>query len=103
MYAVIKAGGKQYRVAAGDLIKVEKLAAEPGAEIVLDQVLILGSGEAVRVGSPVLPGVAVQATVIGHGRRDKVRIFKLRRRKHSKRSQGHRQHFTEIKITGFSG
>jgi large subunit ribosomal protein L21 len=103
MYAVIKTGGKQYRVADGDLIKVEKLAAEPGAEVVLDQVLVLGGGDAVRVGSPLLSGAVVHATVVGHGRLDKIRIFKLRRRKHSKRSQGHRQHYTEIKITGISG
>jgi large subunit ribosomal protein L21 len=103
MYAVIKTGGQQYRVATGDLIRVAKLPAEPGAEIVLDQVLILGGGDTVRIGSPVLAGAAVQATVVGHGRLEKISIFKLRRRKHSKRTQGHRQHYTEIKITGISG
>ena len=103
MYAVIKTGGKQYRVATGDLIRVAKLAAEPGVEIVLDQVLILGGGNAVRIGSPLLAGAAVQATVVGHGRLEKISIFKLRRRKYSKRTQGHRQHYTDIKITGISG
>jgi large subunit ribosomal protein L21 len=103
MYAVIKAGGKQYRVAAGDLIRVEKLEAEPGADVVLDQVLVVGGGDAVRIGSPLLAGASVQATVVGHGRLEKLLVFKLRRRKHSKKSQGHRQSYTEIKITGISG
>jgi large subunit ribosomal protein L21 len=103
MYAVVKTGGKQYRVAPGDFIKVERFAAEPGSEIVLDQVLILGGGDAVRIGSPIVAGAVVHATVVGHGRLDKLSIFKLRRRKHSKRSQGHRQHYTEIKITNISG
>jgi large subunit ribosomal protein L21 len=103
MYAVIKAGGKQYRVAAGDLIRVEKLAVEPGADVVLDQVLVVGGGDAVRIGSPLLAGASVQATVVGHGRLEKIPVFKLRRRKHSKKSLGHRQSYTEIKITGISG
>jgi large subunit ribosomal protein L21 len=103
MYAVIRTGGKQYRVAAGDKLKVEKLIADVGSEILLDQVLVIGEGEAVKVGAPLVPGAAVKATVVGHGKDDKVTIFKLRRRKHYKKSQGHRQHYTEIQITGISG
>lgn len=103
MYAVIRTGGKQYRVAAGDKLKVEKLAAEVGAEVTLAEVLALGEGESVKVGAPLVAGAAVKATVLGHGRGEKVKIFKLRRRKHSKKSQGHRQAYTEIEITGISG
>ena len=103
MYAVIRTGGKQYRVSAGDKLKVEKLAAEVGAEVVLDEVLAIGEGEAVKFGGPLLPGAAVKATVVAHGKHDKVSIFKLRRRKHYKKSQGHRQQYTEISITGISG
>jgi large subunit ribosomal protein L21 len=102
MYAVIKTGGKQYRVAAGEKLKVEKLAADVGAEIALDQVLMIGDGEAVHVGKPVLAGASVKATIVGHGLGDKVRIFKMRRRKHYRKSQGHRQPYTEIQITGIS-
>jgi large subunit ribosomal protein L21 len=103
MFAVIRTGGKQYRVAAGDKLRVEKLLADVGSEVLLDQVLMVGEGEAVKVGAPLVPGAAVKATVVGHGRGDKVAIFKLRRRKHYKKSQGHRQHYTEIQITGISG
>ena len=103
MYAVIRTGGKQYRVSAGDKLKVEKLAAEVGAEVVLDEVLAIGEGEAVKFGGPLLAGAAVKATVVAHGKHDKVSIFKLRRRKHYKKSQGHRQQYTEIWITGISG
>jgi large subunit ribosomal protein L21 len=103
MYAVIRTGGRQYRVAAGDKLKVEKLPAEVGAEIVLDQVLAIGEGETVKCGMPVVSGAAVRAKVLAHGLHDKVRIFKLRRRKHYKKSQGHRQQYTELEITGISG
>ncbi|MGB8435626.1 MAG: 50S ribosomal protein L21 [Burkholderiales bacterium] len=103
MYAVIKTGGKQYRVSAGDKLKVEKLAAEVGAEVTLAQVLALGEGESVKVGAPLVAGAAVKATVLQHGLGDKVTIFKMRRRKHYKKSQGHRQPYTEIEITGISG
>jgi len=103
MYAVIRTGGKQYRVAAGDRLKVEKLPAEVGAEVVLDQVLAVGEGEGVKVGAPLVAGATVKAKVVGHGRGEKVTIFKLRRRKHYKKSQGHRQSYTEIEITGVSG
>jgi len=102
MYAVIKTGGKQYRVVAGDKLKVERLTAEPGAEVVLDKVLAVGEGESLKIGKPLVSGASVKATVVAHGLGDKVRIFKLRRRKHYKKSQGHRQPYTELQITGIS-
>ena len=102
MYAVIKTGGKQYRVVAGDKLKVERLAAEPGAEVVLDKVLAVGEGESLQIGKPLVTGASVKAMVVSHGLGDKVRIFKLRRRKHYKKSQGHRQPYTELQITGIS-
>jgi large subunit ribosomal protein L21 len=98
MYAVIKTGGKQYRVAPGENIKIEQLQAEVGATIVLDQVLMVADGEAVQVGTPTLAGTAVSATVVSHGRGPKVRIFKMRRRKHYQKTQGHRQNYTEIRV-----
>jgi large subunit ribosomal protein L21 len=103
MYAVIKTGGKQYRVAAGEKLKVEQLPAEIGAEIVLDQVLLVADGDNLRMGRPLVTGASVQAKVLAQGRHDKVRIFKLRRRKHYQKHQGHRQNFTEIEITGITG
>ena len=98
MYAVIRTGGKQYRVSSGEKLKIEQLPAEVGSQVVIDQVLLVADGDKVSIGTPVLAGAKVQATVIGHGRGDKVRIFKLRRRKNSKRQAGHRQNFTEIRI-----
>jgi large subunit ribosomal protein L21 len=104
MYAVIKTGGKQYRVAAGDKLKVEKLPGEVGTDVELDQVLMLGGeGDGVKVGSPVVSGASVTATIVSHGKGDKVMIFKLRRRKHYKKTQGHRQPYTEIEIKGITG
>ena len=103
MYAVIKAGGKQYKVAPGEKLRLETIAAEVGAQITLDQVLMVGDGDNVRLGQPVLAGAKVQATVVGHGRGPKVEIFKMRRRKNYRRHQGHRQDFTEIKIDGIVG
>lgn len=102
MYAVIKTGGKQYRVSAGEKLKVETLPAEVGAEITLDQVLMVGDGEKVTMGSPLVAGATVKATVVGHGRGEKVRIYKMRRRKHYRKSQGHRQNYTELQISGIS-
>lgn len=99
MYAVIKTGGKQYRVAAGEKIKVEQLSADVGAQITLDQVLAIGTGAEMSFGAPLVSGASVVATVIGHGRHDKVRIFKMRRRKHYQKRQGHRQNYTEIEIS----
>src|SRR5689334_4070438 len=98
MYAVIKTGGKQYRVAPGEKLKVEKLAGEVGSDVVLDQVLMVGDGDKVTVGAPVIAGATVKATVVAHGRHDKVMIFKMRRRKHYRKTQGHRQDYTEIQI-----
>jgi large subunit ribosomal protein L21 len=98
MYAVIKTGGKQYRVAAGEKIKVEQIAADVGQEIVLDQVLAVVDGETHKVGMPLVSGASVKATVLAHGLHDKVRIFKMRRRKHYQKRQGHRQQFTELQI-----
>jgi len=98
MYAVIKTGGKQYRVAPGENIKIESLEADVGATIVLDQVLMVADGEAVKVGTPILAGAKVSATVVAHGRGPKIRIFKMRRRKHYQKTQGHRQNYTEIRV-----
>jgi large subunit ribosomal protein L21 len=99
MYAVIKTGGKQYKVAAGEKIKVEQIAADVGQEITIDQVLAVGNGADLKVGTPLVAGAIVKATVVSHGRHDKVRIFKMRRRKHYQKRQGHRQNFTEIEIS----
>ena len=98
MYAVIKSGGKQYRVESGAKLRVEALAAEVGANVSFEQVLLVGAGDGVKVGAPFVSGAVVKATVVGHGRGDKVRIFKLRRRKHFQKSQGHRQSYTEVRI-----
>jgi large subunit ribosomal protein L21 len=103
MYAIIKTGGKQYRVAAGEKLKVEKLAGDIGSEFLIDQVLLVGAGDDVKVGTPLVPGASVSAKVLAHGLGDKVKIFKMRRRKHYEKNQGHRQGYTEIEITGISG
>jgi large subunit ribosomal protein L21 len=103
MYAVIKTGGKQYKVAAGDKLKVEKLTGEVGSKVVLDKVLMLADGEAVTIGSPLVAGAQVNATVVAHGRGDKVMIFKMRRRKHYRKTQGHRQSYTELLIEDVNG
>jgi large subunit ribosomal protein L21 len=102
MYAVIKTGGKQYKVAAGGKLKVESLPVEVGGEIEIKDVLMVSDGDAVQVGTPMVEGASVKATVLSHGRGDKVTIFKMQRRKHSRKSQGHRQNFTEIRIDGIS-
>lgn len=102
MYAVIETGGKQYRVAEGDTVKVEKLAVEEGASVELDRVLMVADGENVTIGKPFIEGGKVTATVKAHGRGDKVKIIKFRRRKHYMKRQGHRQWFTELKITGIN-
>ena len=102
MYAVIQTGGKQYRVKSGEQVKVESLAAEVGATVSFDRVLMLGEGEGVKVGAPFVSGAAVKATVVAQGRGEKIRIFKLRRRKHYIKHQGHRQSFTEVRIDDIS-
>ncbi len=99
MYAVIKTGGKQYRVAAGEKIKIEQIAADVGQEITIDQVLAVGDGAGLVVGSPLVAGANVVATVVAQGKHDKVRIFKMRRRKHYQKRQGHRQTYTELEIS----
>jgi large subunit ribosomal protein L21 len=98
MYAVIETGGKQYKVAAGEKIKVEQLVADVGQEIVIDKVLAVGSGADLRLGSPWVDGASVSATVVAHGRHAKLLIFKMRRRKHYRKHGGHRQNYTELMI-----
>ncbi|UAW99030.1 50S ribosomal protein L21 [Halopseudomonas nanhaiensis] len=102
MYAVIVTGGKQYKVAEGEYLRVEKLEGETGASIQFDRVLLIGNGDDVTIGAPVVEGAKVTAEINSHGRGDKVRIIKFRRRKHHMKRQGHRQWYTEIKITGIS-
>jgi large subunit ribosomal protein L21 len=103
MYAVFATGGKQYRVEAGSVLKVEKLTAEPGATVEFDQVMLVGSGADLKVGAPLVSGGLVRATVERHGKGDKVTIVKFRRRKHYLRQGTHRQPFTEIKVTDIVG
>jgi len=102
MYAVIKTGGKQYRVTEGQTIRVEKLESEKGATIDLNEVLMVADGESIKIGTPFVTGGKVSAEVTAHGRGDKIRIIKFRRRKHHRKQMGHRQYFTELKITGIS-
>jgi large subunit ribosomal protein L21 len=103
MYAVIKSGGKQYRVAPGDQLKLESLAGEPGAVVSFDEVLMVANGDSVKVGAPTVAGGVVKAEIVGHGRGDKIRIIKHRRRKHYHKEQGHRQNYTQVKITEILG
>lgn len=98
MYAVIKTGGKQYKVAAGEKLKIEKLAGDVGSKVVIDKVLMIADGDNTTIGAPLIAGATVNATVLSHGRADKVMIFKFRRRKHYRKTQGHRQSYTEIQI-----
>src|SRR3990167_6762869 len=99
MYAIIETGGKQYRVAEGQTLKIEKLDVEAGHPVDFNRVLMVGEGESMRVGAPLVEGAKVVAEVLKHGRADKIRIIKFRRRKHHMKSAGHRQYFTEVKIT----
>ena len=103
MYAVIKSGGKQYRVEAGKPVRVESLAADVGATVAFEEVLLVGGGDSVKVGAPLVSGAKVKGTVLAHGRGDKVKIFKLRRRKHFQKTQGHRQNYTEVRIDDNQG
>ena len=103
LYAVVKTGGKQYKVAAGEKIKVEQIAADVGQEVVLDQILAIGNGAELTVGTPLVSGATVTVTVVAHGKHDKVRIFKMRRRKHYQKRLGHRQQFTELQIGAIAG
>ena len=102
MYAVVRTGGKQYRVSSGEKLRIEKLAAAVGSELVFDEVLLVVDGQALDVGTPVVKGASVKAKIIAHGLGEKVMIFKLRRRKNSKRLRGHRQAYTEIEVTGIA-
>jgi large subunit ribosomal protein L21 len=103
MYAVIKSGGKQYRVESGAQVRIESLVADVGSAGAFEEVLLVGTGESVKVGAPLVSGAKVKATVVAHGRGDKVKIFKFRRRKHSQKTQGHRQNYTEVRIDEITG
>ncbi len=103
MYAVIKSGGKQHRVSAGQKVKVERLRAAVGDSIVINDVLMVGSGGDVKIGTPTVAGATVQCNVVAHGLGDKIRIFKMRRRKHYQKHQGHRQGYTELEVTAVNG
>lgn len=103
MFAVIATGGKQYRVQEGTVLRIEKLTAEAGASVEFDQVLLVGEGADAKLGAPFISGAKVTATVQSHGKGDKVRIVKFRRRKHYKREKTHRQPYTEIKVTAITG
>jgi large subunit ribosomal protein L21 len=102
MYAVIKTGGKQYRVTSGEKLKIEQIPQAIGSEILLDQVLLVANGDKIATGAPLVNGAKVKATVIAHGRGEKVHIFKMHRRKNYRRTQGHRQNYTEIRIDAIS-
>jgi large subunit ribosomal protein L21 len=103
MYAVIRSGGKQYRVESGKQVRLETLAADVGAAVAFEEVLLVGAGDAVKVGAPLVAGAKVTGTVVAHGRGDKVKIFKLRRRKHYQKTQGHRQNYTDVRIDDIQG
>ena len=103
MYAIVKVGGKQYRVQAGDTIQVERMPSPAGEKVRLDQVLLIGDGDATRVGLPRLETAAVAGTVLGEGRGNKVRVFKYKKRKHYRRTRGHRQAYTTLRIDSIEG
>lgn len=98
MYAVIKTGGKQYRVSPGQKLKVEQIPADIGQEITLDHVLSVGEGDTIKIGNPYVSGAVVKATILAQGRHKKIKVFKMRRRKGYRRTQGHRQNYTELRI-----
>ena len=103
MYAVIRSGGKQYRVESGKQVRIEALPADVGAAVAFEEVLLVGAGDSVKVGAPLLAGAKVKGTVLAHGRGEKVKIFKMRRRKHSQKTQGHRQSYTDVRIDDITG
>ncbi len=103
MYAVIVSGGKQHRVEEGEILRLEKIEVATGETLAFDQVLMIADGDDIKLGAPVVEGAKVEAEVLSHGRADKVTIIKFRRRKHSMKRQGHRQWYTEVKITGIKG
>ncbi|WP_392552465.1 50S ribosomal protein L21 [Orbus wheelerorum] len=102
MYAVFQSGGKQHRVSEGQVVRLEKLEVETGAQIVFDKVLMVANGENIQVGAPFVEGATVKAEIVEHGRGDKIKIVKFRRRKHYRKQQGHRQWFTDVKITAIA-
>lgn len=102
MYAVIKTGGKQYQVAVGDKLKIEQIPVDTGGSITISEVLMVADGDKVVVGTPLVSGASVTASVVGIGRHPKIRIFKMRRRKHYQKHQGHRQNYTEIQIASIN-
>ncbi|CAN5148229.1 50S ribosomal protein L21 [soil metagenome] len=103
MYAVIKTGGKQYKVIPGEKLKVESIAGDIGSEIQFGEILAVGIGDQIKFGAPLLADSIIKATIVSHGRHDKVTIFKMRRRKHYQKHQGHRQNYTEIQILSIDG
>ena len=103
MYAVIESGGKQHRVEEGEVLKLEKLDAATGDTVDFDKVLMVGEGESAKIGTPYVEGGKVTAEILNHGRGDKVKIIKFNRRKHHRKQAGHRQWYTEVKITGIKG
>ncbi|WGL18211.1 50S ribosomal protein L21 [Microbulbifer bruguierae] len=103
MYAVIESGGKQHRVEEGEVLRLEKIEVATGESVDFDKVLMVVDGDTINIGAPVVEGAKVTAEVLSHGRGEKVRIIKFRRRKHSMKRQGHRQWYTEVKITGIKG
>ena len=103
MYAVIQTGGKQYRVAEGDTLRVETLPVEEGGSVEIEKVLMVANGDDIKIGTPFVEGGKVTATVKAHGRGEKIKIIKFRRRKHSRSQMGHRQNYTELQITGIAG
>ncbi|MCX8601546.1 MULTISPECIES: 50S ribosomal protein L21 [unclassified Gilliamella] len=102
MYAVFQSGGKQHRVSEGQVVRLEKIEVETGSEIVFDKVLMVANGEDIKVGAPFVEGATIKAEIVEHGRGDKVKIVKFRRRKHYRKQQGHRQWFTDVKITAIA-
>lgn len=103
MYAVINSGGKQYRVTEGQTLKLEKMTAEAGATIHFDKILMIVNGDDIKIGKPWLDGIKVAASIVSHGRHKKIRIVKFKRRKHHMKQMGHRQDYTEVKITQIAG
>jgi|SRR5215831_11393584 large subunit ribosomal protein L21 len=103
MFAVFKSGGKQHRVTEGEVVRLEKIDAEAGAAIEFDEVLLVAEGDDVKIGAPFVPGGKVTAEIVAHDRHDKIRIIKFRRRKHYLRRAGHRQWYTDVRITGIKG
>jgi large subunit ribosomal protein L21 len=103
MYAIIRTGGRQFRVMEGETLRVEKLEGDVGSAVKFEEILMVGAGDSIDIGAPLVSGASVAATIKSHGRADKIRIIKFRRRKHHMKQMGHRQHYTEIEITGISG